>query len=47
MMDQLCVVTTDKTLIFYEFQGSSGSYKFEEDKSISEKGHAIGGSLPS
>jgi hypothetical protein len=47
LMDQLCIVTTDKTLVFYEFQGSgSQTYKFEEDKSISDKGYPIGGSLP-
>lgn len=40
-MDQLCVVTNDKTMIFYEFQGTASSYKFEEDKSVSEKGYQI------
>ena len=40
-MDQLCVVTNDKTMVFYEFQGSSSSYKFEEDKSVSEKGYQL------
>jgi len=34
LMDQLCVVTQDRSLIFYEFQGQSTSYKFEEDKSV-------------
>lgn len=47
LMQQICVLTTDKTLIFYEYNGSSGQYKFEEDRAIPEKGLAIpGGTVP-
>ena len=41
LMQQICVLTTDKTLIFYEYNGSSGQYKFEEDKNIPEKALAL------
>lgn len=44
LMDQLCVVTTDKALFFYEFSGTS-SFKFEEVAGQSEKGIAIGGGM--
>jgi hypothetical protein len=30
MFDQLCIVTTDKSLFFFEFSGTS-SFKFEEE----------------
>jgi len=47
LMDQLCVVTTDKTLVFFEFVGTS-SFKFEEEKGQPDKGIPIaGGILPS
>jgi len=41
-MDQLCAVTTDKMLVFYEFQSTASSFKFEEDKSVSDKGIPLG-----
>lgn len=41
LMDQICIVTTDKTLVFFEFSHSSASFK-----SINDTGISIGGSLP-
>jgi len=34
LTDQLCIVTTDKLVIFYEFKGQMGTYDFQEDKSF-------------
>lgn len=31
MFDQLCIVTSDKALFFYEFTGTT-SFKFEEEQ---------------
>jgi hypothetical protein len=45
-MDEICAVTLDKTLVFYEFTGSSNQYKFEETNKSNEKGITVGGSLP-
>ena len=45
-MDEICVVTLDKTLIFYEFNGSSNQFKFEEAKVLNDKAISIGGTLP-
>ena len=41
LMDQICVVTTDKTLIFFEFTNPSMGFK-----SIDDNGMPIGGTLP-
>jgi len=32
-------------LVFYEFQQSANSFKFEEDKSVSDKGLPLGGGV--
>jgi len=46
MFDQLCVVTSDKALFFYEFTSTS-SFKFEEEPGQSDRGMPIiGGILP-
>ena len=46
MFDQLCIVTTDKALFFFEFSGTS-TFKFEEEPGQSDKGlPIIGGVLP-
>lgn len=48
LMDQLCVVTTDKTLMFYEMQTTTGLFKFEEDRNYGQdKNQTIGKELPS
>lgn len=39
LMDQLCIVTTDKALFFYEMKDT---FKFEETKTSSDKGIQIG-----
>jgi hypothetical protein len=49
LFDQICLVTTDKTLFFYEAVpiASAQTFKFEEMKPISDKGGmACGGSTP-
>lgn len=46
MFDQLCIVTTDKALFFFEFTGNA-SFKFEEEPGQPDKGMPVyGGVLP-
>jgi hypothetical protein len=45
-MDEICVVTLEKNLIFYEFNGSSNQFKFEEAKVSNDKALSVGGSMP-
>ena len=49
LFDQICLVTTDKTVFFYEAVpiATSQTFKFEEMKPVSDKGGMpCGGSTP-
>ena len=41
LMDQICVVTTDKTLLFFEFSNPTAGFKQMDDTGLQ-----VGGTLP-